>query len=115
MSRYSGQARGGGSGAVWTGWVSETSLACKVGSGGTGSVGMAATVGEIVASMSGGLSYETGTMSGGPSRNVGVAGGDVVSLSGRGFGTSRYVLVSAYLVVAEAMRGLSLRSELFFR
>ena len=81
---------------MWTGWVSETSLACKVGSGGTGSVGMAATVGENVASMSGGLSYETGTMSGGPSRNVGVAGGDVVSLSGRGFGTSRYVFRACY-------------------
>ena len=87
--RYSVGARVGESGAEGSVWVSETSVVCRAGSGGAGSVGAGVTVGERVGSMSEGVSYETGRSSTVGAGNVGTAGGDSVSLSGSGLGSRR--------------------------
>lgn len=64
-------------------------MVCKAGSGLRGSSGMTVTVGETLRSMSAGISYDDGTISGILRGNVGMMAASTVSVIGRGFGTSR--------------------------
>jgi hypothetical protein len=90
--RYSIQARAGGSGLESSLWTSETSLACRAGTGTKGSAGLVASVGLELGSVSGGMSYGRGELSAGTGRNVMSSGSRSVSVSGGGFGSSRYAV-----------------------
>ena len=74
-----------------TEWTSDTSVACKVGSGVEGSLGVVMSLGEVSGSMSTGASYDMAVASSAVMPNKGTTGGGSVSVSGSSFGTRRYV------------------------
>ena len=81
----------GGTRAAATTWISESAVVCKLGGGMGGSVVVGMTGGVRVGSMSRGVSYDGGAVSGVAGRNVGGgAGSGSVSVSGANLGSSRY-------------------------
>ena len=89
MSRYSGRVRVGRSGAEETGWVSDTSVVCKVAGGTEGSLVVAMSVGERVGSTTEGSSYDVGSVSSLSGGNEATTGGGRVSVMGGSFGSAR--------------------------
>ena len=89
MRRYSGRVRVGTTGAVGTGWVSDTTLVCKVAGGTEGSLMVVMSVGERVGSSTEASSYDVGTGSSLRAGNVATTGGASVSVMGAGFGSVR--------------------------
>ena len=83
------KVRAGLTGAEATVWVSESSVVCKVGVGGPGSVSVAVTGGERAGSTSGAVSYDGGVVSSVLLSNGAGSGGESVSVSGAGLGTVR--------------------------
>ena len=72
-----------------TEWVSESSVVCKTGSGGFGSLVVAVTTGQVVGSVSVAVSYDGSMISVGWTVNEGGSGGGRVSVSGEDLGTRR--------------------------
>ena len=89
MSRYSGLARVGKTGAEGTEWVSDTTLVCKVAGGAEGSLMVVMSVGERSGSTTEASSYDVGTGSSWRAGNEATTGGASVSLMGAGFGRVR--------------------------
>ena len=80
----------GASGAAGTEWRADTSVVCKWTAGVDGSLSVRMSVGELVGSLSAGATYDAGAGSGVSSGNTWTSGGGSMSVSGGGFGTSRY-------------------------
>ena len=80
----------GASGAAGTEWRADTSVVCKSGAGVDGSVSVQMSVGEVGGSLSAGATYDAGAVSGLSFGNTWTSGGGSMSVSGAGFGTSRY-------------------------
>ena len=87
--RYSGAGRVGYTGAEGTEWVSESSVVCKTGAGGFGSVVVVVTTGQDVGSLSVAVSYDGSMISSVRAVNEGGSGGGGVSVSGADLGTGR--------------------------
>ena len=87
--RYSGQGRVGQSGVQATGWVSDTSVVCKMSGGVGGSLVVGVTAGGRAGSVSESLSLDGSEASSVLGANVAATGGGSMSVSGADLGTSR--------------------------
>ena len=87
--RYSAVGRVGRSGAESTGWMSDTSMVCKVAGGVEGSLTFVATSGLVSGSWTTGISYDGSVVSSSVGVNVMSSGGVSMTVLGGGFGTRR--------------------------
>lgn len=92
VCRYSAHVRGSWTGAESTVWASESTLVCQASSGGLRSMRLEVTVGARLGSTCACVSYDVGVSSAVMARNVGETGSISVTVSGAGFGMSRWVL-----------------------